>query len=124
MRLPKFLLLVTSITGFCLLYVYQQTEIFRFAYISQKKSAIFHESLDKNTILRYNINKNTSLACIDDRISGSANFEMPDTFQVVKLGYSEGDLRIARKPRSKVLKNLASIFVIKRQAVAGTIDRP
>jgi len=125
MRLSKFLLLVTFITCFCLLYVYQQTEIFRLAYIGQKKSAVFHDFLDKNTMLRYNINKNTSLVLIDNKVSGYANFEMPDSFRVVKLVYPQGGLRIANRSRSSKLKNIAiSLFGIKRQAEARTIDHP
>ncbi|MDP3732616.1 MAG: hypothetical protein Q8R31_06340 [Candidatus Omnitrophota bacterium] len=126
MRLSKFLLLVTFITFFCLLYVYQQTEILRLAYIGQKKSAVFHDFLDKNTMLRYNINKNTSLVLIDNRVSGYAKFEMPDSYRVVKLAYhQEGGVRIANRTRSSRLQNIATaIFGIKRQAEARTIDRP
>ncbi len=125
MKLPKFLLLITFITCFCLLYVYQQTEIFRLAYIGQKRSAVFRDFLDKNAMLRYNINKNTSLVLIDNRISGYANFEMPDSYRVVKLVYPEGSLRIANQSRSSKLKTMAtSLFSIKRQAEARTIDRP
>ena len=125
MRLSKFLLLVTFITFFCLLYVYQQTEIFRFAYIGQKKSAVFHDSLDKNAMLRYNINKNTSLVLIDNKVSGYANFEMPNSYRVVKLVYPQEGLRIANRSRTLKLKNIATaLFGIKRQAEARTIDRP
>jgi len=125
MRLSKFLLSLTFVTFFCLLYVYQQTEIFRLAYLSQNKSAVFHDFLDKNAMLRYNINKNTSLVLIDNRISVYANFEMPDSYRVVKLAYPEGSLRIANQSRSSKLKTIAiSLFGIKRQAEARTIDRP
>ena len=125
MRLSRFLLLVTSITCCCLLYVHQQTEIFRFAYIGQKKSVIFRDSLDKNAMLRYNINKNTSLVLIDSRISGYANFEMPDTFRVVRLVNSSEGLKIADQSRPSGLKTIATaLFGIKRQAEARTIDRP
>jgi hypothetical protein len=125
MRLSKFLLLVTFITFFCLLYVYQQTEIFRFAYIGQKKSAVFHDSLDKNAMLRYNINQNTSLVLIDNKVCGYANFEMPNSYRVVKLVYPQEGLRIANRSRTLKLKNIAtSLFCIKRQAEARTIDRP
>jgi hypothetical protein len=125
MKLPKFLLLVTFITCSCLLYVYQQTDIFRLAYIGQKRNAVFHDFLDKNAMLRYNINKNTSLVLIDNRISGYANFEMPDSYRVVKLVYPQEGLRIANQSRTSKLKNIVtSLFAIKRQAEARTIDRP
>jgi len=125
MKFSKFLSLISCITCLSLLYVHQQTEIFHLAYIGQKKSSAFHESLDKNALLRYNINRNTSLVLIDNRISGSANFEMPDTYRVVKLAYPEGNLRIANQSRSSKLITIAtSLFGIKRQAEARTIDRP
>jgi len=125
MKFSKFISLTTFLTCLCLLYVYQQTEIFHLAYIGQKKSSVFHESLDKNAMLRYNINKNTSLVLIDSRISGYANFEMPDSYRVVKLAYPEGDLRVANQSRPSKLKTLAtSLFGIKTQAEARTIDHP
>lgn len=125
MRLSRFLLLVTSVTCCCLLYVHQQTEIFRLAYIGQKKSVIFRDSLDKNAMLRYNINKNTSLVLIDNRISGYADFVMPDTFRVVKLVNPSEGLKIANQSRPSGLKTIATaLFGIKRQAEARTIDRP
>lgn len=125
MRLSKFLFLVIFVTCSCLLYVYQQTQIFCLAYIGQKKSSAFHDSLDKNTMLRYNINRNTSLVLIDNRISGNANFEMPDGYRVVKLANLPEGLRLANQSRPSKLINIAtSLFGIKRQAEAGTVDRP
>ncbi len=125
MKLSKFVLLTTFITCSCLMYVYQQTEIFRLAYIGQKKSTVFHDFLDKNAMLRYNINKNTSLVLIDNRVCGNANFEMPDSYRVVKLASPAEGIRIANKSRSSRLKTIAtSLFGIKRQAEARTIDRP
>ncbi len=125
MKLSKFVLLTTFITCSCLMYVYQQTEIFRLAYIGQSKSAAFHDSLDKNAMLRYNINKNTSLVLIDNRVSEYANFEMPDSYRVVKLANLSEGLRIANQSRSSKLKTIAiSLFGIKRQAEASSVDHP
>jgi len=125
MKLSKFLSLTTFVTCLCLLYVCQQTEIFRLAYIGEKRSATFHDFLDKNAMLRYNINKNTSLVLIDNRVSGYADFEMPDTYRVVKLANPSEGLKIANQSRSSKLKTIAtSLFGIKRQAEARTIDHP
>jgi len=122
MRLSKFLLLVTFITLLCLIYVYQQTEIFRLAYIGQKQSVIFHDFLDKNAMLRYNINQNTSLVLINNKLSRYADFEMPNSYRVVKLVYPSQGLRIAKRLRTLQLKNIVtSLFGIKRQAEARTI---
>ena len=61
MKLSKFFSAVVFITSFSVLYVYQQSEIFRLAYLGQKKQSVFTELLDKNTALKYNINKSSSL---------------------------------------------------------------
>lgn len=75
-------------------------------------------------MLRYNINQHTSLVLIDNKVCGYANFEMPNSYRVVKLASSEGGLRIANRPRTSKLKNIVTfLFGIKRQAEAKTIDR-
>ncbi len=123
MRLSKFLSLVTFITFFCLVYVYQQTEIFRLAYVGQKKMAIFQDCLDKNSILRYNIKKNTSLTRIDDKVSGYATFEIPQDYRLVKLTYPQEIFQEIKQPRSAKQESLVSrLFGIKREAQAKTIN--
>jgi len=123
MRLSKFLSLVASITFFCLLYVYQQTEIFRLAYMGQKRMVIFQDSLDKNTLLRYNIKRTTSLIRIDNEVSGRARFEIPDSYRLVKLTYPQEVFKVAGQARSFKLKNIAfRIFGIKREAFGKTIN--
>ncbi|MDD4894431.1 MAG: hypothetical protein PHW54_03860 [Candidatus Omnitrophica bacterium] len=125
MKLSKILLFTTFATCFCLLYVYQQTEIFRLGYIGEKKSVAFHDSLDKNAMLRYNINKNTSVVLIDNRVSEYAKFEMPNSYRVVKLAYPQGGVRIASEARPSKFKTIAiSLFGIKRQAEASSIGHP
>jgi len=123
MRLSKFLSLVSFITLFCLAYVYQQTEIFRLAYIGQKKLTAFQDCLDKNTSLRYNIKKNTSLTRIDDKVYGYAAFEIPQDYRLVKLTYTQGVFKETKQPRSPKQENLlARLFGIKREAQAKTIN--
>ena len=85
MRLSRFLSVIFFITGLCLLHVYQQTEIFRYAYAGQKKLGLMQDLLDKNVVLRYNIEKNTSLVRIGDKISEDKDFEMPDSYRLVRL---------------------------------------
>lgn len=123
MKLPKFLLLTIFITLFSLLYVYQQTEIFRLAYVGQKKVKLFQDSLDKNTILRYNFNKNTSLVHIDNKMFEYANFEMPESYRMVKLLQPQSGLKVASQRRSLKRQNIVSLlFSVKRQAEAKTIN--
>ena len=119
MKLSKFLLMVSFITLFSLLYVHQQTEIFRLAYTGQKKLSVFQDLLDKNTILRYNIAKNASLTRIGNKVSLAYDFEMPDTYRLVKLTHPL--LRVSqRMPKKETL--LSRLFGVKREAQAKTIN--
>jgi hypothetical protein len=120
MKLSKFLLIAFFATCFCLLYVYQQTEIFRLAYLGKKQQA-FQDLLDKNSILRYNIKKQASLVSIGNKISGYTDFQIPDTYRLVKLASAEGSLRAQAQPRNKATM-LSRIFSIKEQAEAKTIN--
>ncbi|MDD5130103.1 MAG: hypothetical protein PHS66_03505 [Candidatus Omnitrophica bacterium] len=121
MRLTKFFSTVVFITSFSVLYVYQQSEIFRLAYLGQKKQAIYTELLDKNTALRYNINKSSSLVNIGARINGTNDFQMPDNYRFVKFISSSDGLKLANQNRSQE-GLLAKIFSLKREAQAKTIN--
>lgn len=121
MKLSKFLLLVSFSTFFALLYVYQQSEIFRLAYLGQKKATQFQDLLDKNTIIRYNIESTVSLVNISNKLSKGNNYEMPGTYQLVRLSSPPKNL----KPNERVPKKeniIARIFSVKREAQAKTIN--
>ena len=121
MRVSKFLSIIFIITCICLLYVYQQTEIFRLAYEGQKKQALSQESLDKNTILRYNISSSASLVEISSRFSGYADLQIPDTYRLVRLELSPERLMIKGKP-PKRQTILSRLFSVKRQAEARPVN--
>lgn len=121
MKLTKFLSTVVFITSFSVLYVYQQSEIFRLAYLGQKKQAVFTELLDKNTALRYNINKSSSLVNIGNRISQTQDFQMPDNYRFVKFISSKQGLALADQNQNRE-GLLARIFSLKREAQAKTIN--
>ena len=121
MKLTKFFSAVVFITSFCVLYVYQQSEIFRLAYLGQKKQAIFTELLDKNTALRYNLNKSSSLVNIGARINSTNEFQMPDNYRFVKFVASPGGLKLADQNQAQE-SLLARIFSLKREAQAKTIN--
>ncbi len=121
MRLTRFLSITVFITSFCVLYVYQQSEIFRLAYLGQKKQATFNELLDKNTVLRYNIKKNSSLVNIGSRISDTNEFQMPDNYRFVKFISSRDGLKLADQNQGRT-GLLARIFSLKREAQAKTIN--
>ncbi len=113
--------MVISVTLFSLLYVYQQTEILRFAYTQQKQHSVFQVLLDKNSILRYNIEKNCSLVNIGNSVSNRSDFQMPDKYQLVRLVPSSEGLTFAQAESNKETL-LSRVFGIKRQAEAKTIN--
>ena len=121
MRLTKFFSAVVFITSFSVLYVYQQSEIFRLAYLGQKKQAIFTELLDKNTALRYNINKRSSLVNIGSRFSNANDFGMPDNYRLVKFISSSEGLKLGDGKENRE-GLLARIFSLKQEAQAKTIN--
>ncbi|MCX5707353.1 MAG: hypothetical protein NTW13_06900 [Candidatus Omnitrophica bacterium] len=121
MKLSKFLSLTAFITLFSLLYVYQQSEIVRLAYAGQRQQTTFQELLDKNSILRYNIEKNSSLVHLTSSISGQADLQMPDTYQLVRLVPSREGLMIQDTIVSKETL-FSRIFGVKKQAEARTIN--
>ena len=120
MSVSRFLKSVILITSFSLLYVYQQTEIFRMAYVGQRKLSTYEELLDKNSILRYNIQSNASLVQIGKKISGSTDFQMPDSYRLVRLGPSGEGISSAEGLANKE-SVFSRIFGVKRQAEAKTI---
>lgn len=122
MRLSKFLLIVSFVTFFALLYVWQQTEIFRLAYEGQRKITLCQDLLDKNTFLRYNREKSASLIQIGTKFSKVSDFQMPDAYRLVRLSQP---LENARAGSSMYRREslISRIFSIKRQAEAKTTDR-
>ena len=120
MKLSKFISVILSLTCFSLIYVYQQTEIFRLGYVSQKRQVNFGDLLDKNTVLRYNMGRNTSLVRIGDKISQGNEFEMPGSFRLVKMKNAGRVIIAARQPKKQNI--FARLFAVTRQAEAKTIN--
>jgi len=121
MKMTKFISLTVFITSFCVLYVYQQSEIFRLAYLGSKRQTVYNELLDKNTALSYNIKKSSSLVNIGSRINSSNDFQMPDNYRFVKVVASRDGLKPVNQNQAKV-GLLAGIFSLKREAQAKTIN--
>lgn len=121
MRLNKFITITSFLTLFSLLYVYQQSEIYRLAYVGQKRINLFTELLDKNTVLRYNMGKNASLVSIGNKIAQGKDYEMPQTYRLVKL---EGPLESVRLSQYVYKKEtmISRLFGIRKQAEARTIN--
>lgn len=122
MRLSKFLTIAGILTFISCLYVWQQTEILRLAYIGGNKIVVFEDLLDKNSILRYNMNRDTSLVHIVNKVSKIADLNMPKTYQVVRLAVPpvSGNRQALSKPKKESL--FARLFGIKRQAEARTLN--
>ena len=119
MKLSRLILIITFITLFSLLYVWQQTEAFRLAYTGQKSLTTFQDLLDKNTVLRYNIQRNASLISIVNKVCDSADFQIPGKYQLVRVRSTGKTLRVAQRLPNK--ENMFTrLFGIKRQAEAKT----
>jgi hypothetical protein len=113
--------MVIMITFFAFLYVYQQTEILRLAYIGQKRTGIFEDLLDKNSILRYNLEKSVSLTSIGEKISERAQLQMPEAYRLVELSPGEqGYLKTSSRGPKKE-NAFSRHFGIKTQAEAKTV---
>jgi hypothetical protein len=121
MKLGKSLLVITFITVFSLLFVWQQTEIFRLAYEGQKIETDFRNTLDKNSVLRYNLKTNTSLTRIYGKISTSEEFQLPDAYMLVKLSSPSVNGRSHRQLPAKEENLFARIFGVNRSAEAKTV---
>ena len=122
MKPLKFLATVSIVTYFSLLYVYQQTEIFRLGYAGQQNQVKIEQLLDRNALLRYNIACKASLVHIGDRISELADFQMPDTCRLVRLSPPVRERELLRQGQPKQETLLSRIFGIKRQAEANTLN--
>jgi len=121
MKLSKFILVILMATFISVLYVYQQTEIFRLAYSGQKKINRLDELLDMNSVIRYNIDRSASLTRIGNKIFQGTDFQMPDNYQFVKIGVPLEKAKTYAGVAKR--ENLFSrVFSIKRQAEAQTIN--
>lgn len=122
MRTLRFLAISVFITFVCLIYVYQQTEIYRLGYINQKKLIAFQDLLDKNSILRYNMEKRTSLIDVTSRFNNDKELQMPQDYRLVRLSSQQLDSGSARSKGLKQENIFVRIFGLKRQAEAKTIN--
>jgi hypothetical protein len=120
MRLSKFLSIIFSVTLFSLLYVYQQSEIYRLAYTGQKKQIVVDELRNQNCVLKYSIEKNGSLVRIGDKVSEKSDFEMPESYRMMKMYYTGENLSLKVAPKLKETL-LSWIFGIKSEAQAKPV---
>jgi hypothetical protein len=121
MRLSRFLSAVLFITFLSCIYVRQQTEVFCLGYSGQKTLSRFNDLLDKNSILRYNLKKNTSLISMGSKVSESKDFQMPDNYLLVKLTSPKEELSPDNRYQGKRQNLVSRFFSVKRVAEAKTI---
>ena len=121
MKMTKFLSVTVFITSFCVLYVYQQSEIFRLAYLGSKRQNTYNELLDKNTAISYNIKKSSSLVNIGSQMGEANDFQMPDKYRFVKVVTSKDGLKPVSQNQGRE-GLLAAIFSLNREAQAKTIN--
>lgn len=121
MRITRIFFIMISVTVVSLLYVHQQTHIFKLGYMAQKKNELLQDNLDKNAILRYNISKKVSLVSIGPKVCGAdKEFQMPDTYRLVKVEYPAGRIQVNQR---KLADNLfVRLFGVEKQAEANTIN--
>jgi hypothetical protein len=99
-----------------------KSEIFRLGYLIDKRQEKFQELLDNNALLRYNVQKSASLIHLSAQLSGCADFQMPDTYRLVKVMYPASSPQLTGRFNQK--ENIfARIFGVKREAQAKTINR-
>jgi len=122
MRLGKFLFTAFLFTFFALLYVWQQNKTVSLAYESQRKSVRFQELLDENSLLRYNLKKDTSLVKLGAGISSSKEFEMPNSYCLVKLNRADENARFVKNSSLRLMALASRFLGIKRQAEAKTVS--
>ena len=120
MKLSRLIFIISFTTLFSLLYVWQQTEAFRLAYTGQKSLTAFQDLLDKNTVLRYNIQRNASLISIGNKVYDTADFQIPGKYQLVRVITTGKTLRVAQQRLPNKENMFTRLFGIKRQAEAKT----
>lgn len=124
MRLPKFLIVISTVTLLAMIYVHQQTEIFYLAYGREKKQANLQELIDRNNILRYNTSLLSSLPYLDKKLFvNNADFEIPQEQRLVKLILVEKELNVANNFKKR--ENLFSKFfnIMTQQAEAKPLNQ-
>jgi len=119
--MSKFLSFIFCITCFSLLYVHQQAEIFRLAYVGQKKQSLCEDLLDKNTVLRYNIKRNGSLVNIGNKIEKSNDFQMPDNYRLVRLTPDKEE-GLSLTKQQPIVAFAARIFSVRNVVQAKTVN--
>lgn len=122
MKVSRFLSFASVFTLFAILYVFQQAEIFRLGYTVDKRQEAFQLLLDKNALLRYNVQKNASLIHLSGKFSNGADFQMPKTYRLVRLSYPQNTVRPAAQT-NKGENIFTRLFGVTRQAEAKTINR-
>ncbi len=116
MKMTRFLAGACTVTLFCLVYVYQQTEIVRLAYAAQKKTIRAQDIVEENARLRFAIDQRASPVQLGARIFKSEDFQMPDSYRLVQVQQAKMP---QEPPRTESLA--VRLFGIKRQAQARTI---
>ena len=120
MKLPRFVFLTFAATVLALVYVSQQTEIFRLGYQGQKTREQFQVLLDANSNLRYNFKRKTSLVSIGNRISGKSDFMMPENYCLVRLESPAIAPRAGRPVKKETM--VSRLFGIKRQLIPQSLS--
>ena len=110
---------IASVTFFAILYVHQQTEVMRLAYVNQKAVAQFEDCLEKNAFLRYNLERKISLIRIGEKVAAYANLQMPAEVKLVQMNVGSTELTSAQEKKGNIF---TSLLGIKRVAEAEPVN--
>jgi len=135
MKILRFFIFMVIITSLSLVYVFQQTEIIKLAYQTDRKSSLYQELSNENIILKYDLDTLNSLSHLGKTlVAKEAKFELPNGSQLatLELPYGLSGLRPLRQTKRKALTlslfNLKSLWLsdiaedlASRQAEAKTI---
>lgn len=85
MIIKRTLKIVAFLVPLAILYVWQNTQTFKLAYEMENKAGAYKELLEKNSLLRYNINVRMSSQEIGESfLSKDNNLKIADSIFVVK----------------------------------------
>lgn len=124
MRFSRLISLLFFITFLAVVYVYQQMEILRFAYLGEKRQHKLQALLDNNNILRYNTGVVSSLPYLDKKLlANSREFEIPQEQKVVRvsLKVKENNAALVRGSKTNLFSKIFNVFT--KQAEAKPVSR-
>ena len=128
MRTSRCILYTALVTGFCLFYVFLQTEVVKLGYRITTAQKALETSLDRKEALAFTLSTLESPLSIDKNLLKDKPYEIAKDYRLVKLtapqapGVFSGRAKTNATAKESVFKRLAwSNLFASRQAEARTI---